>query len=83
MSPRLHPSRGRRRAVATALLVGAAMLAGCVSHRDDYGGSNDVGYKPLYGGYNGSFDGTVNSGWGYSGMTGGYGPVAVVVGGPL
>jgi hypothetical protein len=76
-------SRGIRCAVAAALLAGAATLAGCVSHRDDYGGSNDIGYKPLYGGYNGSFDGTVNSGWGYAGMPGNYGPVAVVVGGPL
>ena len=75
---RSRPNRIRTlgRTVAAALLLDAALLAGCVSHRDDYGGSNDVGYKPMYGAYNGSFDGTVNSGWGYAGMAG-YGPVGL------
>jgi len=68
--------RRRGRGATLALLVGAALLAGCASHRDDYGGTNDVGYKPMYGAYNGSFDGTVNSGWGYAGMAG-YGPAGV------
>jgi len=70
----------RRRAALAALSLCAALAAGCVSHADDYGGSNDIGYRPLYGGYNGSFDGTVDVGPGYAPIDGYYGPVAVVVG---
>ncbi len=69
----------RRRAALAALALCAALASGCVSHADDYGGSNDIGYRPLYGAYNGSFDGTIDVGPGYAPMDGYYGPVAVVV----
>jgi hypothetical protein len=52
--------------VAAAMLLLAAMFAaGCVSHRDDYGGSNDIGYSPMYGAYDGAYDGSWNWSPGY------------------
>jgi hypothetical protein len=47
-----------RRAIRLALLVAVALAAGCVSHRDDYGGSNDIGFSPMYGAYDGAYDGS-------------------------
>ena len=52
-------------AAAAALLLAAALVAGCASHRDDYGGSNDVGYSPMYGAYDGAYDGSWNWSPGY------------------
>ena len=43
--------------VAAAMLLFAAVFAAaCASHRDDYGGSNDIGYSPMYGAYDGSWN---------------------------
>ena len=50
--------------VAIALLV-AALAAGCATHRDDYGGSNDIGFSPMYGAYDGAYDGSWNWSPGY------------------
>ena len=41
------------------------LAAGCASHRDDYGGSNDIGYSPMYGAYDGAYDGSWNWSPGY------------------
>jgi len=43
-------------AICTALLFALALAAGCATHRDDYGGSNDIGFSPMYGAYDGSWD---------------------------
>ena len=48
--PRIGDLRGAPRAMALA--------AGCASHRDDYGGSNDIGFTPMYGAYDGAYDGS-------------------------
>ena len=44
-------------AVGCALLA-AALAAGCASHRDDYGGANDIGFSPMYGAYDSAYDGS-------------------------
>jgi len=62
---------------ATALLLAAALVAGCVSHRDDYGGSNDIGYSPMYGAYDSAYDGSWNWSPGY------YPTGAVIIIGPV
>jgi len=54
---RQHPT-SRRIALAAVLSVVAALVAGCASHRDDYGGSNDIGFSPMYGPYDGAYDGS-------------------------
>jgi hypothetical protein len=45
---------------AATLLLAAVLTGGCVSDRDDYGGSNDIGYSPMYGAYDGAYDGSWN-----------------------
>jgi len=50
---------------AATLLFAAVFAAGCVSHRDDYAGSNDIGYSPMYGAYDGAYDGSWNWSPGY------------------
>ena len=35
--------------------------------RDDYGGSNDIGFSPMYGAYDGAYDGS----WDWSPYSGG------------
>ena len=67
----------RRRRFATCFSVATAaaavvIVAGCASHRDDYGGSNDIGYSAMYGAYDGAYDGS----WNWSP---GYYPSAVVI----
>ena len=59
-------------AICAAFLVAAALAAGCATHRDDYGGSNDIGFSPMYGAYDGAYDGS----WDWSPYSGG----AVVIG---
>ena len=49
-----------RAALCAALLVAVAAATGCASHRDDYGGSNDIGFSPMYGAYDGAYDGSWN-----------------------
>jgi hypothetical protein len=53
-------------------LFALALSAGCASHRDDYGGSNDIGFSPMYGAYDGAYDGS----WNWSP---GYYPTGVVI----
>jgi hypothetical protein len=50
----------------------SALAAACASHRDDYGGSNDIGFSPMYGAYDGAYDGS----WNWSP---GYYPTGVVI----
>jgi hypothetical protein len=38
------------------LLLAAMLTGGCVSDRDDYGGSNDIGCSAIYGAYDGSWN---------------------------
>ena len=40
--------------------LACALAAGCATHRDDYGGSNDIGFTPMYGAYDGAYDGSWN-----------------------
>lgn len=56
-----------RAAFLSALLLAYALSAGCASHRDDYGGSNDIGFSPMYGAYDGAYDGS----WDWSPYYGG------------
>ena len=56
-----------RMAICAALLAAVALAAGCASHRDDYGGSNDIGFSPMYGAYDGAYDGS----WDWSPYSGG------------
>ena len=54
------------RIAASALVLLFSVLAvGCASHRDDYGGSNDIGFSPMYGAYDGAYDGSWNWSPGY------------------
>lgn len=46
------------RAVVLGVVLAAALAAGCASHRDDYGGSNDIGFSPMYGAYDAAYDGS-------------------------
>ena len=39
-------------------VLALALAAACASHRDDYGGSNDIGFSPMYGPYDGAYDGS-------------------------
>ena len=50
---------------AAMLLLAAVLTGGCVSDRDDYGGSNDIGCSPMYGAYDGAYDGSWNWSPGY------------------
>lgn len=54
-------------AIAAALSVTVALASSCASHRDDYGGSNDIGFSPMYGAYDGAYDGS----WDWSPVYGG------------
>ncbi len=58
--------------VLAAAVVLIAAIAGCASHRDDYGGSNDIGFSPMYGAYDSAYDGS----WSWNP---GYYPSVVVV----
>jgi hypothetical protein len=71
VSVRISP----RLLLSTALggtLLAAALVVGCASHRDDYGGSNDIGFSPMYGAYDSAYDGS----WAWSP---GYYPTGVVI----
>jgi len=61
-----------RMAIFAALLGAIALATGCATHRDDYGGSNDIGFSPMYGAYDGAYDGS----WDWSPYSGG----AVIIG---
>ena len=67
MNPHRPSPPSPRAAIAAALLVAVALAAGCASHRDDYGGSNDIGYSPMYGAYDSAYDGS----WAWSPYIGG------------
>jgi len=67
MNTTLQGRRSARTAIAAALLFAAALAGGCASHRDDYGGSNDIGFSPMYGAYDGAYDGS----WDWSPYYGG------------
>ena len=56
-----------RMAIGAALLVAIGLATGCATHRDDYGGSNDIGFSPMYGAYDGAYDGS----WNWSPYSGG------------
>ena len=57
------------------LLLALTLAAACASHRDDYGGANDIGFSPMYGAYDGAYDGS----WNWSPY---YGGVVVIGIGP-
>lgn len=67
----MNPARQARQspllAIAAALCVAVALASGCATHRDDYGGSNDIGFSPMYGAYDGAYDGS----WDWSPYYGG------------
>ena len=67
MRQRLRARGSRCTAIAAALSVAIALASGCASHRDDYGGSNDIGFSPMYGAYDGAYDGS----WDWSPVYGG------------
>ena len=67
MSSTIQVRRFPRTAIAAALLFTVALACGCASHRDDYGGSNDIGFSPMYGAYDGAYDGS----WDWSPYYGG------------
>ncbi len=67
MKTRRQGPRSRSAAIAAALCVAVAFGSGCASHRDDYGGSNDIGFSPMYGAYDGAYDGS----WDWSPVYGG------------
>ena len=60
MKPNPHSRPSSRLAICAAFLVAVAVATGCASHRDDYGGSNDIGFSPIYGAYDGAYDGSWN-----------------------
>ena len=72
MKPHLPSAPPARMALCAAFLLALALAAGCATHRDDYGGSNDIGFSPMYGAYDGAYDGS----WNWSPYYGG----AVVIG---
>ena len=72
MKPHRPSEPTRRMTIGAAFLVVLALAAGCATHRDDYGGSNDIGFSPMYGAYDGAYDGS----WDWSPYSGG----AVVIG---
>jgi hypothetical protein len=72
MRPHRQSEPTPRMAICAAMLVALAFAAGCATHRDDYGGSNDIGFSPMYGAYDGAYDGS----WDWSPYSGG----AVVIG---
>jgi len=43
---------------ASIAMIALAFVASCASHRDDYGGSNDIGFSPMYGAYDSAYDGS-------------------------
>ena len=59
--------KSQRTAIAAALFIAVALVCGCATHRDDYGGSNDIGFSPMYGAYDGAYDGS----WDWSPYYGG------------
>lgn len=67
MNPSGQARKSPRIAIAAALFVAVALASGCASHRDDYGGSNDIGFSPMYGAYDGAYDGS----WDWSPYYGG------------
>jgi hypothetical protein len=72
-SPR--PSTNHRNADTIRRLAHSegSSRTGTIPHEsDDYGGSNDIGYSPMYGAYDGAYDGS----WNWSP---GYYPSAVVI----
>ena len=75
MKPHRQSQHAPRMAICTALLFALALAAGCATHRDDYGGSNDIGFSPMYGAYDGAYDGS----WDWSPY---YGGVVVIGIGP-
>ena len=75
MKPHRHSEPTPRTALCAALLLALALAAGCATHRDDYGGSNDIGFSPMYGAYDGAYDGS----WNWSPY---YGGVVVIGIGP-
>ncbi len=72
MNPHRQSRLSLRTAIRAALLVAVALATGCASHRDDYGGSNDIGFSPMYGAYDGAYDGS----WNWSPV---YYPAGVVI----
>jgi len=67
MTPHRQSPPARRTAICAAFLIALALAAGCATHRDDYGGSNDIGFSPMYGAYDGAYDGS----WDWSPYSGG------------
>jgi hypothetical protein len=67
MIPQRQARNSRRTAIVAALSMAVALATGCASHRDDYGGSNDIGFSPMYGAYDGAYDGS----WDWSPVYGG------------
>ena len=57
-----------RIAASAFVLLFSVLAVGCASHRDDYGGSNDIGYSPMYGAYDGAYDGSWNRSPYYGGV---------------
>jgi len=72
----LRSARISLRATAAFALLAAALAVGCASHRDDYGGSNDIGFSPMYGAYDSAYDGSwAWSPWYATGVVVDVGPV--------
>ena len=72
----LRSARISLRATAAFALLAAALAVGCASHRDDYGGSNDIGFSPMYGAYDSAYDGSwAWSPWFATGVVVDVGPV--------
>ena len=67
MNARRRDRSSRRMAIVAAVSFAVAIASGCASHRDDYGGSNDIGFSPMYGAYDGAYDGS----WDWSPVYGG------------
>jgi len=73
----LRSARISLRATAAFALLAAALAVGCASHRDDYGGSNDIGFSPMYGAYDSAYDGSwAWSPWYATGVVVDVGPVS-------
>ena len=72
----LRSTRISLRATAAFALLAAALAVGCASHRDDYGGSNDIGFSPMYGASDCAYDGSwAWSPWYATGVVVDVGPV--------
>jgi len=65
-----------RIASSALVLLFSVLAVGCASHRDDYGGSNDIGFSPMYGAYDSAYDGSwAWSPWYATGVVVDVGPV--------